>query len=87
MTLAEGATLLALVLVAVPLKHFAGFPQGTQLLGPLHGLVFLAFCWTVVQSWSEGIIERSDAFRLLIGAVIPLGGIVNESWLKRRLAG
>jgi integral membrane protein len=34
---AEGATLLLLLLVAVPLKRLAGWPEAVSLMGPLHG--------------------------------------------------
>ncbi len=81
--LAEAATLLALVGVAVPLKHIGGYPAAVSILGPVHGLVFLAFAWLVIREWSSGLIVRSGAFRLLVGAVIPFGGIWNERWLAR----
>ena len=72
------------LLVAVPLKHWAGMPGAVRILGPLHGLAFLAFCWAVINASSEGWLSRSDVARLLAGAFIPLGGVVNERWLKRR---
>ena len=39
----EGATLIALVLVAVPLKRLAGMPEAVSLVGPIHGAAFLAY--------------------------------------------
>lgn len=82
--LAEAATLLLLVGVAVPLKHIGGYPAAVSALGPVHGLVFLAFAWLVVREWSSGLITRSAAVRLMIGAVIPFGGLWNERWLARQ---
>jgi integral membrane protein len=87
LALAEAATLLALVFIAVPLKHFAGMGEVSRIVGPVHGLTFLAFCWAVVQAWSEGIVTRRDAVRLFIGACLPFGGIVNERWVRARGAG
>lgn len=84
LALAEAATLLALVLVAVPLKHFSGLGEISRILGPVHGLTFLAFCWAVVQSLSEGVIAGRDAIRLLIGACLPFGGFINERWLRTK---
>ncbi len=86
LALAEAATLLALVAIAVPLKHYGGVGEATRVLGPLHGLVFLAFCWAIVRSWSEGLVAGSDAARLFIGACLPFGGIVNERWLRAKLS-
>jgi integral membrane protein len=81
----EAVTLLILVLVAVPLKHFAGIAEATRIVGPVHGLAFIAFCWAVIRSSSEGWLSKRDVTRLLIGAFIPFGGIVNERWLQGRL--
>ena len=86
LALAEAATLLVLLFIAVPLKHFAGIPEASRIMGPIHGLTFLAFSWKVVQAWSEGLVASQDAVRLLIGACLPFGGIVNERWLKARLS-
>ncbi|MEM7284372.1 MAG: DUF3817 domain-containing protein [Pseudomonadota bacterium] len=78
----EAATLLALFCVAVPIKYIAGEPRLVSVLGPLHGLVFMAFLWLVVRSWAEGIINGMGALRLFVGALIPMGGFVNERWLR-----
>ncbi|MDR6820983.1 integral membrane protein [Neorhizobium sp. 2083] len=84
--LAEATTLLVLVLVAVPLKHFAGIPDATRVMGPIHGLAFLVFCYAVIRSASEGWLTKGEVARLLIGAFIPFGGFVNERWLKAKKA-
>lgn len=86
LALAEAATLLALVFVAVPLKHIASIPEATRTMGPIHGLAFLAFSWAMIRAWSEGLIGARDAARLFLGACLPFGGIVNERWLRTKLA-
>lgn len=80
--IAEALTLLALVFVAVPLKYGAGIPFATKFMGPVHGLTFLFFLWSVARTWAEGLINWKAALRLFIGAMIPFGGIVNERWLR-----
>ncbi|WP_439814109.1 DUF3817 domain-containing protein [Zavarzinia sp. CC-PAN008] len=80
----EGVTLLLLLGVAVPLKHLAGLPQATAILGPLHGLAFLAFCWALVQAAVGGAWPRGEVARLALGAMLPFGGFVNERRLYRR---
>jgi len=84
MALAEAATLLLLVFVAVPLKHLADMPLATRIMGPVHGAAFVAFLWFVTRAWSEGRVDGAGALRLFVGATIPFGGIVNERWLRRR---
>jgi integral membrane protein len=41
--LLEGMSLLALLLVAMPLKYAFAYPQAVRLTGSIHGLLFLWF--------------------------------------------
>ena len=82
--LTEALTLMLLFFVAIPLKYWANIPAAVTLIGPVHGAAFLVFLWFVVRSWAEGMINVTGALRLFIGAMIPLGGFVNERWLRRQ---
>lgn len=82
----EATTLLLLLCVAVPLKHFAGIESAVQLMGPVHGVAFLFYLWTVIQTVSGGGWSRSETARLLVGAVVPFGGFLNLHLLARRAA-
>ncbi|WP_431265978.1 DUF3817 domain-containing protein [Roseateles chitinivorans] len=81
--LLEAFTLLALVLVAVPLKHLAGLPIAVSVMGPVHGMAFLVFCWQLAQATAEGVVGGATAGRLLLAAVIPLGGFYSWRQLGR----
>ncbi len=80
--LAEATTLLLLVGFAVPLKHLGDSPSLVSILGPIHGATFMVFLWFVVRSWAEGLINGVGAVRLFVGALLPLGGFINERWLR-----
>ena len=50
--LAEGATLLALVFIGMPMKYVFGVTAFNAVLGPLHGVVFLAYAAAVAfEMW------------------------------------
>jgi integral membrane protein len=83
-SLIEGSTLLLLVLVAVPLKHLAGLAVATRIMGPIHGLAFLAYIWMLIQLVSSGGWSRSEVSRLAVAAFVPFGGFVNARALSRR---
>lgn len=83
---AEATTLVLLVCVAVPLKHIAGDPLAVRVMGPIHGLAFLTYVWTAVQTVAGGGWSRADAFRLFVGAFVPFGGFFNLPFLQRRAA-
>lgn len=80
--LVEAATLLVLVLVAVPLKYLAGYPLAVSLMGPIHGFAFIAFGWVVVQAAVGGDISWRQGSKLMLAASLPLGGIY--SWWALR---
>jgi integral membrane protein len=74
----EGASFLILLMIAMPLKYYANFPAMVQIMGPLHGTFFLAYCASVLlvagsDSWSAK--KQALAF---IAAVLPCGTFVFE---------
>jgi integral membrane protein len=85
-SLLEGATLVLLLGVAVPLKHLAGLPVATSIMGPIHGIAFVLYVWMLVQTLSLGGWTRAEAARMVLAAFIPFGAFVNERALARRQA-
>ncbi|MGY3448073.1 DUF3817 domain-containing protein [Bradyrhizobium sp. USDA 4353] len=83
-SLLEGSTLLLLVLVAMPLKHFAGVAIATRIMGPIHGLAFLTYVWMLIQLAAGGGWSRAEIIRMTIAALVPFGGFVNAGVLARR---
>jgi integral membrane protein len=85
-SIAEGCTLLILVFVAVPLKHLGGHPIATAIMGPVHGMAFLLYVWTLIQTVSGADFSGTEVIRMAVAAFIPFGGFVNERALRRRQA-
>ena len=63
----EGLTLLLLIGLCVPLKYLAHWPLGVRLVGPVHGLVFLVYSWSLIES----DLPRAQRWRCWLGAFIP----------------
>jgi integral membrane protein len=88
-SLLEATTLVILVFVAVPLKHVFGISQASALMGPIHGLAFIFYIWSLVQAVTDGGWPGWTVLRMVACAFIPLAGFVNERLLRqqeRRLA-
>lgn len=83
-SLAEGATLLALLLVAVPLKRMADLPQAVSLMGPIHGLAFLIYSAMVLQAVSTRLITASETARLMMAAFVPFGAFMLSGLFRRK---
>ncbi len=80
----EGITLLLLLAVAVPLKRLAGWPEGVSVMGPVHGLAFLAYAYALTEAASAGAWPRRDIARAALACVLPFGTFLNDRWLRRR---
>ena len=69
--LLEGLSTLALFFVAVPMKHWYDMPVAVKIMGPVHGLLFLALA---VMFWmGRTTVPLSDKmmWRGLVGSVVP----------------
>ena len=80
----EATTLAVLVFIAVPLKHVFGMPQVVSIMGPVHGLAFLFYLWTLIQSHFQFGWTGREWLRMVLCAFVPLAGFVNERLLKHR---
>ena len=83
-SLVEATTLLLLVGVAVPLRHLAGQPGAVTVMGPVHGLAFAAYVWTVLQTTAGGGWHRREWLRLLATAFVPFAGFANLPLIRRK---
>jgi integral membrane protein len=80
--LAEATSFLAL-LVASFLKHQDKGELGVSILGPIHGLLFIAYVVIALRLRPEQGWSNKVTFWILIGAVLPFGGYVVDWWLVR----
>ena len=83
-SLVDATTLVLLVGVAVPLRHLAGMPLAVTVMGPLHGLVFAAYLWTVLQTVAGGGWRRAEWLRLVAAAFVPFAGYANLPLIRRK---
>ncbi|GGE97988.1 DUF3817 domain-containing protein [Hymenobacter cavernae] len=74
LALAEGTSLLLLVGVAVPLKHFYDNPALVRAIGPVHGLLFVLF---VLNTLRVGIEYHwrfaTTTWKVLLACLVPFG--------------
>ena len=84
--LIEGCTLVTLVCIAAPLKHFGGIPMVSTILGPIHGIAFVAYVWLIFSTRSQLGWNTGEMARLLIPAFIPFGTFFNIGFLNRKRA-
>ena len=81
--LAEGASFLALLFIAMPLKYFAGMPLAVRVVGLAHGILFVLYALLVFEALGAGRFTMRTAALAMIASVVPFGPFVFE----RRIGG
>lgn len=65
-------------------KNSGGSEVGVQILGPIHGLLFIAYVVIALQLREPEGWTTQQTVWILVGAVLPFGGYVVDWWLLRR---
>lgn len=77
------ATSFLLLLIAAVVKRTDGNEAGVHILGPIHGLLFVAYVAIALMIRADQGWSPKATFWILVGAVLPFGGYVVDWWLLR----
>lgn len=83
--IAEATTFLALLVAAV-VKRTDGNELGVQVLGPIHGLLFLTYLYFTLSLRPQIGWSTQTTALLVVGAIVPFGGYAVDRWLARTAA-
>lgn len=79
----EGASYLALLFVAVPIKYFGEDDQYVKLLGMPHGLLFVAYLVLAFLIKEDMKWKGKSLFEVVIASIIPFGTFyVDKKYLR-----
>jgi len=81
--LIEGTTLVLLVLIALPLKYYYGYPEAVRIMGPIHGMAFLGYVFILTSSLSKDQITLVKWIIALFAAFIPFGSFIFERFMLK----
>lgn len=84
--LCEGATLVLLLAVAVPLKHLAGHADMVSVMGPVHGMAFLYYLWAISSNVSAEDWTGTQVAQLIGCAMLPFGAWFSIGLIDRKAA-
>jgi integral membrane protein len=84
--LLEGGTLVLLLFVAVPLKHWADLPEATAWLGPVHGGAFLFYLWALAATAAEDKWPLPRSLIWAVAAMVPFGTFIAIRLRQKRHA-
>jgi len=72
----EGSSLLLLLGVAMPLKYYMGIPEAVKIIGPLHGILFLAFLVLLFSHALKGELSFVKTITGFFASFIPFGTFI-----------
>jgi len=76
-----GVMLLVLVFVAVPLRYFAGVPEVSKVVSPIHGLLYVVYLVTAFDLALKARWTAKGTVLVLLAGVIPFLSF----WAERRV--
>lgn len=83
-TLLEGFSLLVLLFLAMPLKYIWNLPQMVQVVGMVHGILFLLFVVLAIMVFYELKWSLKTFGIVMFASVIPFGAIyIDKKHLPR----
>lgn len=80
--LAEGASYLLLLGVAMPLKYLADTPEPVTVVGWIHGLLFMAYVGAAAAARLRGLLTNRTTLACLIASLLPFGPFVVDRRLR-----
>lgn len=82
--IAEGFSFLILLLIAMPLKYWAGWPLAVKYVGWAHGLLFILYIIAVFAAIKAMNWGFRDVAIALIASLLPAGTLVlDRRWRTR----
>lgn len=80
-----GVMLLILVFVAVPLHHFANKPQLSEVVGPLHGFLFVIYLLAALDLAIRLRWRPVRAVLIMISGTIPFASFIAERSVTKQV--
>ena len=83
----EGISFLVLLLIAMPMKYYFGFPKAVTIVGSLHGLLFVAFGVTAIEVMRTYKKPFGWLVKAGFASILPFGTFYMEKeWKKEEEA-
>ena len=79
----EGVSFLLLIGIAMPLKYAAGKPLAVKVLGWAHGVLFVIFCLSLLQTMRAAGWPLGRAALVFAAGLVPFGPFLLDRRLKR----
>lgn len=80
--LIEGISFVLLLLVAMPLKYFAGYPAAVKVTGMAHGVLFILFVVALLNAMLAHRWKIPFSLLVFLSSLLPFGPFLIDGRLK-----
>lgn len=80
--LLEGVSFLLLLGVAMPLKYLAAMPLPVSVLGWVHGVLFIVFCYALLQAALKTQWSLARCGLVFLASVVPFGPFLLDKRMR-----
>jgi integral membrane protein len=80
-----GVGLLVLTLVGMPLQFAAGRPQVVQVVGPIHGMLYIVYLVSVLDLWRRARLTFWQLVGMVAAGFLPFLAFFVEHHMTRRV--
>lgn len=84
-SIVEGSSLLLLLFIAVPLKRLMDMPEAVSIIGPIHGILFIAFNLLLLWNLLKGPLNAGQALLGFIASLLPFGSFIYKAKVLSRI--
>lgn len=79
----EGYSYLILLFIAMPLKYLFELPIATKVVGMLHGILFIAFMYQLLEVSKRVPFSKKETGIFFIASLIPFGTFYTDKVLQK----
>ncbi len=81
----EGLSFLILLIIGVTLKYAYGMPQTVEVVGPIHGVLFMLYCIYLYVIHRQYNLAVRTTFSGVIAGLLPAGTFFFDGYLRRQV--
>jgi integral membrane protein len=81
--LVEAISYMLLVAVAMPLKYIGHMPGAVRVVGMLHGILFVLFCFALARAMIVARWPLSRGALLFVASLLPFGPFLLDSRMQK----
>lgn len=78
----EGYSYIILVFIAMPMKYILEMPMAVKVVGMIHGILFIMFCYYLFMAWKQSKWAFKENIIFFTASLIPFGTFFTKAKIK-----